>query len=568
MSEDTIQGCIKHHDISHVRLHKDYLDGYKGNEHKAKIVRIMETWTNKKRDAWYLAATGSKERGETIPEPDFWITLSFQQIRLFMFETASIDTIKANVAELVKDKHLQRRVNPEKPYGAPQYLLNCKVVQKMLDKNSKASSPVPELPDMGGGFSYPPGKPTPGMGGENTQVVGEENTPPGRGEDSPPSNNKTNNPSNNQDTSFVAASADDATQRLLEKIASLEAQLAAVQQNASTPNNCTEIEQPAYSQSDTGNNENAIVPGLQENCAFINQVDAASSLQAKSDTTQPSQEDETHKQGYASRDAAPSLCNDEKTIKQAEMQNERAALGHGGAGGTGDDHAGNSGGDDIPPHAGNGSQLPAMAGRSAHGCPADEEQDQQPVSEGEPQQVLLIDRPETPQMPPATMRWSAEKLVQITEAKRFYRGKQGAYFSDEKNGKVSQRERQLKAARSIISLGVSEEKYTAAYDDVNAWWSRGSLTVEIMLEKTPRHVIRVIETLEKLDAHGDRPASNNIRQFPTRPRVNNAMTRGHVTQEQQDEFTARAKDKDRVAKLLAAYEAEKEAERLQKVAVQ
>lgn len=207
MSEMATNGCIIHRDIRHIRLFNDYLTLYKGNEHKAKLVRILETWTNKKRDEWYLAATGKKEQGQPLPEPDFWVGMSFQQFRNFMFETASLDTIKANVAELIKEQHFQRRVNPEDPYGAPQYLLNTKLIQRGLDKiyDPSLSAFVPSLPDtpLPGVKNTPPLERSPlGEGGSLPLPTG-ENTPLGRGEKHPPSNNRTNNTSKRGDGSVV-----------------------------------------------------------------------------------------------------------------------------------------------------------------------------------------------------------------------------------------------------------------------------------------------------------------------------------------------------------------------------
>lgn len=203
MSEDFTNGCIVHKDIRHMRLYKDFTNLYKRNEHKVKIVRIMETWTNKKRDEWYLKATGNKESGQLLPEPEFWITMSFQQFRHFMFDTVSLDTIKANLNELIKDKHMQRRVNPDDPYGPPQYLLNAKIIQKALDKlyDQSSSSLVPEVPDLNEGdtppdFSTPPGKTTPPPGVNSTPTQGGD-LPLPRGGNTPPSNNSANNTANN-----------------------------------------------------------------------------------------------------------------------------------------------------------------------------------------------------------------------------------------------------------------------------------------------------------------------------------------------------------------------------------
>src|SRR6266700_3872039 len=114
MGDGIISNCIQHKDTRYIQVRCDYLQLYKGNEHKAKIVRILESWTDSKREQWYKVALDKKEQKEAPPEPDFWITMSHRQFQQFMYETASVDTIKSNIAELVsKDKHIERRVNPD-----------------------------------------------------------------------------------------------------------------------------------------------------------------------------------------------------------------------------------------------------------------------------------------------------------------------------------------------------------------------------------------------------------------------------------------------------------------------
>src|SRR5260221_214979 len=183
---EIINDCIQHKDIRHLRLYCDYMQLYKYNEHKAKLVRILETWTNSKRAEWYRNAIAQKEQGQTPPEPDFWITMSYQQFRHFLYETASVDTIKKSITDLVeKDKHLQLRVNPENPYGPPQYLLNVTTIQKALNK--QAATPfIPEVPDLES--TPPPGESSPPMAtkptprGPNNPPPGGENTPSRDGE--------------------------------------------------------------------------------------------------------------------------------------------------------------------------------------------------------------------------------------------------------------------------------------------------------------------------------------------------------------------------------------------------
>ena len=203
MSEESINGCIQHKDIRHYRTYHDYMLLYK-NEHKAKIIRILETWTDTKRAAWYKEACTNKEQGQLAPEPDFWITMSFRQFRNALYETIGVDTIKQTLDELVgKDKHVERRLNPEVPYGPPQYRLNIPVLQKALNK-LPVQGVVPDIPafeeDTPQGKTYPPGKGTPPPGVSFTPTQGGNVPPPrgetypqGRGENTPPSNNSNKN---------------------------------------------------------------------------------------------------------------------------------------------------------------------------------------------------------------------------------------------------------------------------------------------------------------------------------------------------------------------------------------
>ncbi|GAC1691021.1 MAG: hypothetical protein PVS3B3_13780 [Ktedonobacteraceae bacterium] len=133
---------------------------------------------------------------------------------------------------------------------------------------------------------------------------------------------------------------------------------------------------------------------------------------------------------------------------------------------------------------------------------------------GQPQEntPLAAEKPAVPVMPPAEMKWCAEKMVQITEAKRIVRGKVGAYFDEglPGMGAKSQRQRQLEAAKKIIARGITESQYLLAYDDCNnEWWNtnKGSVTVETMAANTPRKIMRVIELTESLESKSQTIAS-------------------------------------------------------------
>src|SRR6266568_6799555 len=187
MSEEFVSGCIQHRDTRHLRLYYDYMDIYSDNEYKAKIIRILETWTDHKRTEWYKTNSDRLEQGQEVLEPDFWITMSYQQFRQFMRYTASEDTLKKALVELESSKHIKRRINPDFPYGPPQYLLNAKVIQAALNKLTTPPQ-VPDLPPQEDttppGKTIPPQEITPWQGvelppprGEETRGGGGKNTP-------------------------------------------------------------------------------------------------------------------------------------------------------------------------------------------------------------------------------------------------------------------------------------------------------------------------------------------------------------------------------------------------------
>lgn len=142
------------------------------------------------------------------------------------------------------------------------------------------------------------------------------------------------------------------------------------------------------------------------------------------------------------------------------------------------------------------SEQPASSSHTLESTSSHSQNDtQEPPSEGEKTtQAPLLARPEKPEMPPDVMRWSAEKLVQVTEARL------GKYYSDQS------RPDQLKAAQKILQKKVTEEQYIAAYDDRNDdWWhqKKGLLHVVHMAARTDRGQMRIVEILDKLD---DTPA--------------------------------------------------------------
>jgi hypothetical protein len=195
MSNELVTECLKHKDSRNIQTRLDYMLLYR-NETKAKVIRIMETWTNQKRAEWYKLYVESKEQGielpEEPPEEALWVTMSYGEFSIYAYGTMNHDNIKENVDELVIHEHLQRRPHPDVPYGPPQYLLDTKRLQELLNEQD-----IPSLFEDIGKIKPPRKKRTPQVkypqgGGINTPGVG-VNLPPGWGENTPPSKNPTKN---------------------------------------------------------------------------------------------------------------------------------------------------------------------------------------------------------------------------------------------------------------------------------------------------------------------------------------------------------------------------------------
>ena len=133
-------------------------------------------------------------------------------------------------------------------------------------------------------------------------------------------------------------------------------------------------------------------------------------------------------------------------------------------------------------------------------------------------QPTLIEMPAAPPtMPAKEAPWTAETIVQITEAKI---GKRYQEIARRIKGKLckTQRQRQLEEAEVIISAGFSRDEFERAYDHRNDdWWKRvkGDLTVEHMTANTERKVMRLIEELEKIANQGNRKQNSPTNQGQT-----------------------------------------------------
>ncbi len=195
MSNEFVPDCLVHKDSRNIQTRLDYMLLFR-NETKAKIIRIMETWTNQRRAEWHKRYIQSKEQGGDLPEepPEgaLWVTMSYQEFSIYAYGTMNHDNIKENVDALVESGYLQRRPHLEFPYGSPQYLLDTNLLQGILNDQE-----IPSLFEDIGKIKPPRKKHTPLVKypqgrGINTPRDG-VNLPPGWGENTPPSKNISKN---------------------------------------------------------------------------------------------------------------------------------------------------------------------------------------------------------------------------------------------------------------------------------------------------------------------------------------------------------------------------------------
>src|SRR5579859_2424556 len=120
MTKNTVS-CLQHADPHFLQLRVDFLAICDGNEAQAKILRILEAWTDFK-----------ISRGESR-----WVSMSCHQFIEQSYSTLTQTIVYRALKILIKRNYIKRRRNPSDPFGSPQYRLNLAVIQQALDTHAR-----------------------------------------------------------------------------------------------------------------------------------------------------------------------------------------------------------------------------------------------------------------------------------------------------------------------------------------------------------------------------------------------------------------------------------------------
>lgn len=157
MTESIIEAGLRHHQSRFLQIRADFLAICDSDETMAKLLRILESWTDHRRAVWYQEYLKSLACQQAPPaqEKFLWIAMSHAQ---FIAETlstvASEHTIKKALCRLQEKGYIERRLTPDEPYGRYQYRLRLDAIQSALDQliadmppaQSASTTPLPDAP--------------------------------------------------------------------------------------------------------------------------------------------------------------------------------------------------------------------------------------------------------------------------------------------------------------------------------------------------------------------------------------------------------------------------------------
>jgi|SRR5882762_675343 len=158
MSDNLTPGCLVHHNSQHIQVRKDFFDlcaynkadfnqaltkGGKrakdepNQECMAKILRVLETLTNREKENHFIKAEYRKTRGQKPPKElkEHPIELSYSFISNLLYNTYGESVIRNSIAELLRRNYIKRY--QERKNGTPSYVLDVKVVQAALNKQAQ-----------------------------------------------------------------------------------------------------------------------------------------------------------------------------------------------------------------------------------------------------------------------------------------------------------------------------------------------------------------------------------------------------------------------------------------------
>lgn len=153
MSDSIANDCLVHYNSQHIQVRKDFFDlcsydksqyntkaNMNGNiikdepnqECMAKILRIIETFTNTARSNWYLKAVNASKEGFKVPPepPEHLIPLAYSAICSLLYNTYGESTVRNSVAALIQMGYIKRY--QQNTGSIPCYALNIQTLQEAL----------------------------------------------------------------------------------------------------------------------------------------------------------------------------------------------------------------------------------------------------------------------------------------------------------------------------------------------------------------------------------------------------------------------------------------------------
>lgn len=158
MSTDSvIPGCLTHYNEQHIQVRKDFMDicAYDKDQYNtgtrrsgktkrdepnqecmAKILRLLETLTDRKRTSVYLRIQNASrnKKAQPIQAPsEYRIELTYTTIAHLLYNTYGESTIRNSVTALIQMNYIKRYQKSKN--AVPEYVLNIEVIQSLLARN-------------------------------------------------------------------------------------------------------------------------------------------------------------------------------------------------------------------------------------------------------------------------------------------------------------------------------------------------------------------------------------------------------------------------------------------------